>query len=156
MYKGIIYLKWTFFNNNIHVLFRFRNLLTCNSPYIVLGLTIAVFEDRARKIILCLVSSVSPTFQSVRLANCPIWYTNECRDGATKTRKHVQIQDICTWAGKNGAVVFSLSPPNLFMVVKVVGGLRLIKIIWKVSRDIKAVPRTKRKRKIQKNKRRHP
>lgn len=148
--------QMNFFRPNIHVLFSFRNLLTCESPFVVLGPTLAAFEDRVWKTILCLFLSVSTIFNCLFLHNCPIWYTNECRDGATKTRKHAQIQDICTWAGKNGAVVFPLSPSNLFMVVKIVGGLRLIKIIWKVSLDNKAVPRTKMNRKKQKNKRRHP
>lgn len=133
--------------------FYLGNLLTCE--FVVLGPTLAAFENRVRQPIFCLFSSVSSLFESFFLQNWPVWYTNECTDGATNTRKHAQIQDMCTWAGKKGAVVFPVSPPNLFMVVKMVGGLRLIKIIWKVSREIKAVPRTKRKRKRQKKKRRH-
>lgn len=155
-YLRHIYLRWIFFHNNIYVLFIFRKILTCKPPLVVLGPTLAGFEDRVRKTILSLFLSVSTIFKSLFLHNCEVWYTNECTDGATKTMKHAQIQDICTWAGKNGAVVFPASPPNLFMVVNMVGGLRLIKIIWKVSRDNKAVPKTKMNRKVEKNKRRHP
>lgn len=54
---------------------------------------------------------------------------------------------MCIWVGKKGVVVFLVLLLNLFMVVKMVGGLRLIKIIWKVSCEIKVVLRIKRKRK---------
>lgn len=59
---------------------------------------------------------------------------------------------MCIWVGKKGVVVFLVLLLNLFMVVKMVGGLRLIKIIWKVSCEIKVVLRIKRKRKKEKKK----
>lgn len=54
---------------------------------------------------------------------------------------------MCIWVGKNGVVVFLVLLLNLFMVVKMVGGLRFIKSIWKVSCDNKVVLRIKMNRK---------
>ena len=104
------------------------------------------------KSILSVSFSVFSPFRNFCLKWNEIWWIV----GVIITRKHAQIQDVCTSAGLNGNVVFTASPPNLFTEVKMVGGLRFIKSKWKVNRDIKAVEKTIIKNTTANNRRRHP
>lgn len=111
--------------------------------------------DWIRKCILSL--SVSSTSRFFFLHNWPAWYTNEWTDGVITTRKQAHIQEKWTCAGTKANVLFTIiSPPNLFIVVNIVGGFKFIIMIWKAIRDIKAVKKTIRSRVTRNVNRSHP
>lgn len=101
-------------------------------------------------------SSVLSISRFFFLQSCPIWYTSEWTDGAASTRKHAHIQEKWTCAGSKTNVLFTISPPNLFIVVNIVGGFKFIIMIWKAIRDIKAVNKTIKPKRTPNIMRSHP
>lgn len=111
--------------------------------------------DWIRKVIVS--SSVSSISRFFFLQSCPIWYTNEWTEGVISTRKHAHSQEKWTFAGTKANVSFTIiSPPNLFIVVNIVGGFKFIIMIWKAIRDIKAVNKTIRSKETRNVNRSHP
>lgn len=134
----------------------FRITLSFEFPLQILlrMLIYALSGDWIRKCIFS--SSVLSTSRFFFLHSCPVWYTNEWTDGVTSTRKHAHIQEKWTCAGTKANVSFTISPPNLFIVVNIVGGFKFIIMIWKAIRDIKAVNKTIKHRRKQNVSRSHP